>query len=67
MIDSDGVKGLALGEAAGSQHSGVEDLGDHHLRHHKRKGADHDGVGGIAQDKHKNYAHVRARQAKGLQ
>ena len=33
MIDSDGVKGLALGEAAGSLDSGVEDLGDQHLRH----------------------------------
>jgi hypothetical protein len=53
MIDSDGVKGLALGEAAGSQHSGVEDLGEQHIRHHKRKSADHDGVGGIAQDKKK--------------
>ena len=53
MIDSDGVKGLALGEAAGSQHSGVEDLGEQHILHHKRKSADHDGVGGIAQDKKK--------------
>ncbi len=53
MIDSDGVKGLALGEAAGSQHSGVEDLGEQHIRHHTRKSADHDGVGGIAQDKKK--------------